>query len=54
MDLGILAALVMLGIWAFATFTTEAPGWIHLFLSVGVFLLIYRVVVRGKGKARSD
>jgi len=47
MDLGILTAIVMLGIWAFATFTTEAPGWIHLLLTVGVFLLIYRIVVRG-------
>lgn len=47
MDLGIVSALVMLGIWAFATFTTEAPGWIHLLLTVGVFLLIYRIVVRG-------
>lgn len=51
MDLGIAAALVMLGVWAFATFTTEAPGWIHLLLTLGVFLLIYRIVV--KGKARS-
>lgn len=47
MDLGILAAIVMLAVWAFATFTTEAPGWIHLLLTVGVFLLIYRIVVRG-------
>lgn len=47
MDLGILAALAMLGIWAFATFTTEAPGWIHLLLTAGVFLLIYRIVARG-------
>lgn len=57
MDLGIAAALVMLAIWAFATFTTTAPGWIHLLLSVGVFLLIYRIVIIGtarsiaKGKA---
>lgn len=51
MDLGIAAALVMLGVWAFATFTTEAPGWIHLLLTLGVFLIIYRIVV--KGKARS-
>ena len=53
MDLGIIAALVMLGVWAFATFTTEAPGWIHLLLSAGMFLLIYRIVVRGKSKVRS-
>jgi len=52
MDLGILAALVMLGIWAFASFTTTAPGWIHLLLSAGVFLLIYRIVVRGSGAGK--
>jgi uncharacterized membrane protein len=50
MDLGIAAALVMLSVWAFATFTTEAPGWIHGLLTVGVFLLIYRIVVKGKMK----
>lgn len=53
MDLGILAALVMLGIWAFATFTTEAPGWIHLLLTVGVFLILYRIVVRGTRKPKA-
>ena len=47
MDLGIVAAVLMLALWAFATFTTTAPGWIHLLLSAGVFLLIYRIVVRG-------
>ena len=47
MDLGIIAALAMLAVWAFATFTTEAPGWIHALLTAGVFLLIWRIVVRG-------
>ena len=47
MDLGILAAIAMLVVWAVATFMLEAPGWIHLLLSAGVFLLIYRIVVRG-------
>lgn len=46
MDLGILAALAMLAVWAFATFTTEATGWVHALLTVGVFLLIWRVVAR--------
>ncbi len=54
MDLGIVAALVMLGVWAFATFTTEAPGWIHGLLTVGVFLLIYRIVVRGTPDSSTD
>ena len=47
MDLGIIAAILMLAVWAFFTFTTTAPGWIHILLTVGVFLLIYRIVVRG-------
>jgi uncharacterized membrane protein len=47
MDLGIIAAIVMLVIWAFVTFTTTAPGWIHILLTLGVFLLIYRIIVRG-------
>ena len=47
MDLGIIAAVAMLVVWAFATFTTEASGWIHALLSAGVFLLIWRIVVRG-------
>jgi uncharacterized membrane protein len=47
MDLGIVAAIVMLVVWAFVTFTTTAPGWIHILLTMGMFLLIYRIAVRG-------
>jgi hypothetical protein len=47
MDGGILAAIALLVIWAVATFGYEAPGWIHLLLTAGVFLLIWRIVVRG-------
>ena len=47
MDLGIVAAIAMLGVWAFITFTTTAPGWIHILLTMGMCLLIYRIVVRG-------
>jgi len=47
MDLGILAGVGMLVVWAIGTFAFEAPGWIHLLLTVGVFLIIYRIVVRG-------
>jgi uncharacterized membrane protein len=47
MDFGIIAALVMLAIWAFVTFATTAPGWIHILLTMGMFLLIYRIVIRG-------
>ena len=47
MDLGIAAAIAMLIVWAVGTVAFEAPGWIHILLSVGVFLLIPRIVVRG-------
>jgi hypothetical protein len=47
MDIGILAGVGMLVVWAIATFVFEGPGWIHLLLSAGVFLIIYRIVVRG-------
>ena len=47
MDAGILGAIVLLVIWAVATFGYEAPGWMHLLLTAGVFLLIWRIVVRG-------
>lgn len=47
MDLGIATAIAMLVIWAIGTVAFEAPGWLHILLSVGVFLLIHRIVVRG-------
>ena len=47
MDRYIALALVILLVWAGVTFTTDAPGWIHLLLTGGVFLLIYRIVVNG-------
>lgn len=47
MDLGILGAIALLVLWAFAALVMEGPGWVHLFLTVGVFLLIYRIVVLG-------
>ncbi len=52
MDLGIIAAIVMLIIWAFATITTEASGYVHALLTAGVFLLIWRVVVRGTSQSK--
>lgn len=49
MDLGIVTAIAILVLWAAATVLTEAPGWVHLFLTLGVFLLIWRIVVRTRG-----
>ena len=53
MDLGILAAIAMLVIWAVATFVFQAPGYVHLLLTAGVFLLIHRIVARGTPAART-
>jgi hypothetical protein len=47
MDLGIVVAVIMLIVWGFWTFAVGAPGWAHILLTVGVFLLFYRIVVRG-------
>ncbi len=43
MDIGLIAGIVMLIVWAVATFALDAPGWIHVLLSVGVFLVIWRI-----------
>ncbi len=47
MDIGILVAVAMLVVWAIGALVYEAPGWIHLLLTIGVSLLIWRIVVRG-------
>ena len=47
MDYLLILSVLMLVIWAIVTFSTTAPGWIHLLLTVGMFLLIYRIAVRG-------
>ncbi len=45
MDLGLLAGIGLIIIWAIGALVLEAPGWIHLLLTVGVALVIYRIVV---------
>ena len=52
MDLGLIGAIVMLAGWAVWTFAFDAPGWAHIFLTVGVFLLIYRIVVSTSGESK--
>lgn len=51
-DLGILLSLLMLVVWAVGALLYDGPGWIHLLLTIGVTLLIWRVVERGGGAAR--
>ncbi len=52
MDPYILAAIALLAIWASVTLLTAAPGWIHLLLTAGMFLLIWRIVTRGNKTGR--
>lgn len=47
MDVALIAGIVMLVLWAAGTFFLDAPGWINLLLSAGVFIIIWRIVVRG-------
>ncbi|HEX5436258.1 MAG TPA: DUF5670 family protein [Gemmatimonadaceae bacterium] len=47
MDIGIIAAVILLILWAVGTFALMMPGWIHILLTLGVFLLIWRIVVLG-------
>jgi hypothetical protein len=46
MDIGIVGGIVMLIVWIIGVFN-DGPGWIHLLLTVGVFVIIWRIVVRG-------
>lgn len=47
MDLGLLGGIALVVVWAIAFFAFEPPGWVHLLLTVGVFVIIARIVVRG-------
>ena len=44
----IAVAIAMLVVWAVWTFViNDAPGGVHVLLTVGVFLLIWRIVAMG-------
>ena len=49
MDLGIIGAIAMLIAWAVAVFgMNNAPGWVHMLLTGGVFLLVWRTVSKDR------
>jgi len=54
MDPWIVAAVAMLVLWAVGTFAFGAPGWLNFLLTLGVFLGIWRIVVRGTPSVRRD
>ena len=45
MDLGIIIAIIVLIVWAIGALVMQGHGWIHLLLTGGVSLLIFRIVV---------
>jgi uncharacterized membrane protein len=47
LDVGVITAVAMLLVWAVWALAFDGPGWVHLLLTLGVTLLIYRVVLRG-------
>ena len=47
MDLGILVGIALIVIWAIGALMFNGPGWVHLLLTVGVTVVIWRIVVRG-------
>jgi threonine/homoserine/homoserine lactone efflux protein len=55
MDIGIIAAIAMLVVWAVLTFVVnDAPGITHALLTAGVTLLIWRIVKRGDEPRSKD
>lgn len=54
MDLLTIAGLASLVLWAAGAFAFDAPGFIHFFLTLGIFLLILGVVKRSERARKSD
>jgi hypothetical protein len=54
MDVGLLAGILLLVLWVVGTFFLDAPGWITLALSFGIFLVIWRIVARGSAKSTTS
>lgn len=52
MDLLLIGSVIMLIVWAVVTFTSEAPGYVHLLLTLGVFILMWRITVRTSRDSR--
>ena len=53
MDWGIVAGVALLVIWAIGTLLFGAPGWVNLLLTLGVTMLVWRIVARGTKGAGS-
>jgi hypothetical protein len=53
MDILTITGVVMLIFWAAGSFAYEAPGIIHLFLSLGVMLIVLGAVKRSERARKS-
>ncbi|HEY4217465.1 MAG TPA: DUF5670 family protein [Gemmatimonadaceae bacterium] len=47
MDLGIIVGIALIIIWGIGALMFDTGGWIHLLLTVGMFVIIWRIVVTG-------
>ena len=47
MDLGIIIGIALIVIWILGALVFSGPGWVNLLLTVGVFVIIWRIVVTG-------
>jgi hypothetical protein len=48
LDFGIIVGLIMIVVWAVVVFVVNnAPGVVHLLLTLGLFIVIWRIVARG-------
>lgn len=52
MDLLTASGIAMLGLWILGTFVFEGPGFIHLFLTLGVMFIVLGAVKKAE-RARS-
>jgi hypothetical protein len=46
-SLALPVGVLMVLVWAVATFALTAPGWVHALLMLGVFGVVWGVVARG-------
>jgi hypothetical protein len=53
MDILTIAGIAMLVLWALGTFVLEAPGVIHLLLTLGVFFLVFGAIKRAERARKS-
>jgi threonine/homoserine/homoserine lactone efflux protein len=53
MDILTIAGIAMLVLWALGAFVLEAPGVIHLLLTLGVFFLVFGAIKRAERARKS-